>query len=314
MPGAHFRVVHAGPHTTVQDAGRPGFMRYGVPSSGPMDRASFEIANAVLGNAPDTPALETSLGGLSLECVSGSVTAAVVGGGFCVRIGESDLGSWTVFTIESGQTIAIRPGPWGSWTYLAIAGRLAAQEWLGSVSTHSQSGFGGGRLLAGMDLTVADTRMENDRIGAVVCPVFARPRHVMRLVLGPQERFFPTATIEALLSEGFRLSDSYDRMGVRLTGPRLAPEGALAIPSEAVVRGSIQVSGDGVASVLLADHQTTGGYPKIATIVSADLDGFVQLRPRATVAFQRVSPLEAITLTRRGMRARELYLHSLRKS
>jgi 5-oxoprolinase (ATP-hydrolysing) subunit C len=117
-------------------------------------------------------------------------------------------------------------------------------------------------------------------------------------VLGPQDRFFGADRIEVLLGATFRLTDAYDRMGVRLRGPSLAPEAALAIPSEAVLRGSIQVAGDGVAAVLLADHQTTGGYPKIATVVDSDLDGFVQLRPHAAVAFRALTPDRAVAARR----------------
>jgi allophanate hydrolase len=118
------------------------------------------------------------------------------------------------------------------------------------------------------------------------------------VVLGPQDRFFTREAIAALVGAPYRLTDAYDRMGVRLRGPQLVPEGALSIPSEPILRGSIQVAGDGVPAVLLADHQTTGGYPKIATIVSAHLDGFVQLRPHEVVRFHAVTPEEAVGLAR----------------
>ena len=137
-------------------------------------------------------------------------------------------------------------------------------------------------------------------------PVPARPRHLVRVVLGPQERYFDSATIETLLSRRFALSDAYDRMGVRLNGPSLRPAATLSMPSEPVVRGSIQVAGDGVATVLLADHQTTGGYPKIATMLSGDVDGFAQLRSRDAVSFRAVSPLTAVAAVRtRGKRRAE---------
>ena len=132
----------------------------------------------------------------------------------------------------------------------------------------------------------------------LACPVAARPRGEVAVVLGPQERFFPPEARAALTGAAFRLTDAYDRMGVRLRGPSLAPEGALSIPSEPILRGAIQVAGDGVPAVLMADHQTTGGYPKIATIVSAHLDGFAQLRPHDAVRFRAVSPAEAVALAR----------------
>ncbi len=116
--------------------------------------------------------------------------------------------------------------------------------------------------------------------------------------MGPQERFFAPDVQAAFLTDVFRVTDAGDRMGVRLRGPKLVPEGALSIPSEPILRGSVQVAGDGVATVLMADHQTTGAIPKIATVIGADLDGFAQLRPRDAVIFQSVSPDAAVGAAR----------------
>ncbi|MEK1929267.1 MAG: biotin-dependent carboxyltransferase family protein [Pararhizobium sp.] len=294
MTEAILSVNFAGPHVAVQDAGRRGYMRFGVPASGPMDRASFAAANISLGNPATHPAIEISMGGLVLDCVSGVVTFAVAGGGFIIDHADRKIGSWTIATLSAGERLAIRPGHWGSWTYLAFAGDLATTTWLGSSSTHALSGFGGGRLTTGQTVTVNDAKVRADRLGAIPCPVTARPRSELHVVLGPQDRFFSEETISNFLSTPFRLTDAYDRMGVRLQGPALTPSAPLDMPSEAIVRGSVQVAGDGVATVLLADHQTTGGYPKIATVVDTDLDSFVQLRPRDLVAFKAVTPQQAI--------------------
>jgi allophanate hydrolase len=134
--------------------------------------------------------------------------------------------------------------------------------------------------------------------GELPCPVWARPRHEMRVVMGPQERFFAAEARAAFLGGVYRVTDAGDRMGVRLRGPLIRPEGALGIPSEPILRGAVQVAGDGVATVLMADHQTTGGYPKIATVIGADLDGFAQLRPRDAVVFRAVSPEAAVGAAR----------------
>lgn len=311
MADACFRIARVGPHVSIQDGGRPGLMRYGVPASGPMDRFSAAAANVALGNPSGAPLVEASMGGLALECLEGAVTVAVAGGGFLVDNAGEKPGCWAAFTVRAGETLSIRPGHWGCWTYLAFAGRLEAAAWLGSVSTHSQSGFGGGRLAAGAGLTVRDPEIRPDREGPIPFPVGARARSTIDVVVGPQERFFPAGAVETLLSAPFRLTDAYDRMGVRLAGPALPPDGALAIPSEPIVRGSIQVSGDGAATVLLADHQTTGGYPKIATLLSDEVDGFAQLRPRDPVAFKAVTPETAVALVRGRALARERYLEML---
>ena len=302
------RVAFAGPHVTLQDAGRKGLMRFGVPASGPMDRKAFAIAAAVLGNPEDAVAVEVSLGGLTLDCVEGAVTFAVVGGGFIVQKGAERMGSWQVLTLRSGERLVIRPGPWGNWTYLAFAGMLVAPRWLGSSSTHGPSGLGGGALKAGQDLVIRDPQVLPERERAIPCPVWARPRPVVHAVAGPQDRFFSVESLEDLGSMPFHLTNAYDRMGVRLRGPALTPQGALSIPSEPILRGSVQVAGDGLATVMLADHGTTGGYPKIATVVSDDLDGFVQLRPGDAVRFKLISPADAVALARARARALQDYL------
>ncbi|MEO9337652.1 biotin-dependent carboxyltransferase family protein [Mesorhizobium sp. SB112] len=298
MSEAVLAVSFTGPHVAVQDAGRPGYMRFGVPASGPMDRLSYLAANAALGNLGNQPAIEISMGGLALECVSGAVTFAVAGGGFIVEHAGESVGSWVVKTLRAGERLTIRPGHWGSWTYLAFAGDLITDRWLDSASTHALSGFGGGRLKQGQHLTVTDARSETDRVGTIPCPVTARPRAAINVVLGPQDRFFSRETIEAFLATPYRLTDSYDRMGVRLHGPALSPSAPLDMPSEPVMKGSVQVAGDGVPTLLLADHQTTGGYPKIATVLDSDLDALVQHRPRDLIVFREVMPAQAIERAR----------------
>ena len=309
MNEAAFAVKFAGPLVSVQDSGRRGYMRFGVPASGPMDRIAFAAANAALGNPPGSPCIEISMGGLTLECQSGPITVAVAGGGSVVELGERKAGSWTVATVRPGERIVVRPGHWGSWTYLAFAGRLQSPQWLGSASTHLLSGLGGGRLSTGQALRVDEAR--ETREGAIPCPVSARPRAEIGVVLGPQDRFFAPETVAAFLESPFRLSGAYDRMGVRLQGPDLTPRAALDMPSEAILRGSVQVAGDGVATVLLADHQTTGGYPKIATVLDCELDGFVQHRPRDVIAFRAVTPDQAVARARVHAAAATRYLEAI---
>lgn len=296
MTRAVLRVVEAGPLCSVQDGGRPGFLRFGVPASGAMDRAALALANHSLGNPPGAAAVEVSLGGLTVEVEEGSLSLALAGGGFVAEAGMTRHGSWQVITLREGDRLSVRRGPWGSWCAMAVAGRLVAPDWLGSRATHALSALGGGVVTAGQRFVVEDTRLLPER--PIPCPVWARPRGEVAVVIGPQDRFFGPDRIDLLLGTTFHLTDAYDRMGVRLRGPSLAPQSALAIPSEPVLRGSIQVAGDGVPSVLLADHQTTGGYPKIATLVASELDAFAQLRPHAAVGFRAVAPEQAVAMAR----------------
>jgi allophanate hydrolase len=271
-----------------------------------MDRLALAAANLAVGNAPEAAAIEVSLGGLQLDCVGGPISFAVAGGGFIFEHGGHKGGSWQVATLQPGERLVIRRGPWGAWCYLAFAGGLVAKPWLGSAATHSQSGFGGGRVVTGDELSVEAPRLVATQ--ALPCPAFARPLAEISATLGPQDRFFAPDQIAALEGAIWRLSGAYDRMGVRLTGPLLPPDAPLDMPSEPVARGSVQVAGDGVATVLLADHQTTGGYPKLATVLDADLDRFAQLRPGDAFRFRLLAADAALHHARMigGMRARWL--------
>ena len=312
MSTARLKVGFAKPLVTVQDAGRFGQMRFGVPASGPMDRLACRAAFAALGR-PVGACIEVSLGGLVLECVEGGVSFAVAGGGFAVDCNGAASSGWTVQTLQAGQRLTLRAGRWGSWCYLAFAGELQATRWLGSAATHGGSGFGGGAVQAGQVFDVSDAEVSEDRLGDLPVPDFAQPSPGVRVVMGPQEHRFEAASVELFTREAFRVSDAYDRMGMRLDGPKLKLGEVLSIPSEPVLRGSVQVSGDGVPTVLLADHQTTGGYPKIATVVAGDTDRLAQTRSKDVLRFKAVTPEEAIAITREEAGRQEAYLDELAK-
>ncbi|WP_298261333.1 biotin-dependent carboxyltransferase family protein [uncultured Litoreibacter sp.] len=311
MSSAHLRVTHAGPLVSVQDAGRFRQLRYGVSPSGPMDRAAHAIANAALGYPEDATAIEVSLGGLVLECREGAVTFAIAGGAFSVNCGGKASASWGVHTLHEGQKLTIRGGSWGSWCYVAFAGNLSSQDWLGSTATHSMTKFGGGLLQSGQTLEITDAKVLADRVGDLPCPAFAHPDGTVHVVVGPQDQHFPQASIETFLNTAYRLTDKFDRMGLRLDGPILELSEALSIPSEPIVRGSVQVSGDGAPTILLSDHQTMGGYPKVATVVSCDLDRLCQMRASDRVKFVAVTPEQAIQLTRAEATRRRDYMDEL---
>lgn len=310
MTPAILSVLSCGPQVTVQDGGRPGFLRFGVPASGPLDRLSHAAANVALGNPPGAAAIEVSLGGLALRCDQGRVSFALAGGGFVLEHAGQRSGAWFVATLDAGQTLVIRPGRWGSWCYLAFAGQVQAQDWLGSRASHALSGMGGARLAPGGCLTIADPAERPDREGPITCPVLARPRHAVHVTLGPQDGHFPPEAVAALRSGAWSMTGAWDRMGVRLKGPPIAPR-AIDMPSAPILRGAVQVAGDGVATVLLADHQPTGGYPRIATVLDCDLDAMMQLRPNDAIAFVPVPAARAIALARSQARAVAAYMQGL---
>lgn len=307
MSDATFSVQFAGPLVTVQDGGRAGHMRFGVAASGPMDRLAFAAAHAALGNAADIAAIEVSLGGLMLHCTGGTVTLAITGGDFIVEHAGQKTTSWTTLTIQKGEKLAIRAGKAGSWAYLAFCGDLHSNRWLGSQATHAPSGFGGAALTSGQSLLVTDAKVRDDRLGDIAPPDFI-PNGATRVVIGPQDKHFAKEALTRFTTETFKVTDAYDRMGMRLAGPELRLNNALSIPSEPIVRGSVQVSGDGVPTVLLADHQTTGGYPKIATIISIDTDTLCQHRAGQPLRFQSITSQQAIDAVRDFAKLKKNYL------
>jgi len=313
MSDVEFSISFAGPLVTFQDIGRPGNMRYGVSASGPMDIVSFEAANAVLGNDTKQTAIEISLGGLILQCHEGSITLAITGGDFLIEYQGQKISSWTVLTLQKGERLSVRAGKSGSWAYLAFSGKLNVKDWLNSSSTHSTSGFGGGVLKTGQKFTLTDASNQANRIGPILKPNF-NTNDLIHAVLGPQDQYFMNTAIKIFSNSIFKVSDNYDRMGMQLTGPKLELKSALSIPSEPVVKGSIQVSGDGIPTILLADHQTTGGYPKIATVISSDINRLVQLRSNQNVEFILINSNEALQKTRKFLDMKEKYLQKISTS
>ncbi len=305
MTAAVLHVRRAGPLVTIQDRGRPRLMRYGVPASGPMDPFAHEAANAALGRPLDSTAIEISLGGLSVTCREAPVTVAVCGGSFAVAHRGEACGPWVVRTLAPGDDLTIAPGPWGSWCYLAVCGDLVSRQWMGSSATHVRSGLGGGLLGDGDTIVVDHPSVDPARDGPIDVPPTARPPSTLRVVLGPQLGCLAPDAPATLLEHTYTYTAAYDRMGVRLAGPPLALNDSLAVPSSPIVRGSIQVAGDGIPTLLFADHQTTGGYPIIATVVTADVTRAAQHRSGDTVRFVAVDPADAVASARQAAGERE---------
>ncbi|MBV8353825.1 MAG: biotin-dependent carboxyltransferase family protein, partial [Candidatus Eremiobacteraeota bacterium] len=203
-----------------------------------------------------------------------------------------------VLTLRPGDRLAAAGGSWGAWTYLAVEGGIEVPLVLGSRSTHTRSTMGGyeGRALEAGDVLNAraaplDALHED---GAIVAPWLERPQHgAVRIILGPQDDYFTPAALSTLFEAAYKVSPRFDRMGYWLDGPRLEHAHGFDIISDGIAAGAIQVPGEGLPLVLLADHQTTGGYPKIANLVRADFPRFVQRRPGEEVRFQRCEVAEA---------------------
>lgn len=295
-------IVHAaGPGVTIQDEGRHGYLRYGVTAAGPMDPPALATANRALGNSPGAAAIEVSLGGLELSAVDGPVAVAIAGGAFKVGLDGRDLPAAVAVPLEPDARLTIRPGAAGAWCYVAVAGRIDLAPALGSLATHTRSGIGGlqGRALtAGDIIPIATTRAVNAPAAAIEAPWLDRPGDVIRVVLGPQDDYFAPDQIAAFLVGLWTLSGRSDRMAYQLDGPTIAHAKGFNIVSDGVTLGAIQVPGHGRPIVLMADRQSTGGYPKIAAVIGTDFGKLAQLRPGARFGFAAVSVEEAVKARR----------------
>jgi allophanate hydrolase len=298
------KVLAPGLHTTVQDLGRIGYQDIGVPVSGALDGFSLRLANALVGNPASMAALEILLGGPTLEVTADAVRMALAGPGASLEIcGERPRivpGAESI-TLSRGEVFRTLVGRESACCYLAVEGGLAVPLVLGSASTYVRAAIGGieGRLLRRDDMVpLVNARPLERRELRLPTPPKVAPDGPIRVVLGPQKEYFTDEAVAALLGAEFRVSQSADRMGMRLDGPLLDHRRGWDIVSDAIPTGAIQVPGSGQPIVLLADHQTTGGYPKIATVVSADLPIVGRRRPGDTLRFAAVSVEAAEELCR----------------
>jgi 5-oxoprolinase (ATP-hydrolysing) subunit C len=288
---ARLLVRAAGPGVTVQDAGRFGLARYGVTPAGPMDAAAFRTAARAVGAAA---AIEVSLGGATLEAEGATLAVAIAGGVFDIRLDDEKLPSACLLALHPGARLAIRAGAAGAWCYAAVGARIDIPATLGSLATHPRSGLGPKPLTEGDVLPLADLLVAPDGTRAFDAPWLARDDGPIRVMLGPQDDYFPPIVIDAFLSSDWRVGARSDRMAYSLEGPRLTHSRGHDIVSDGAAMGAVQVPGSGAPFVLMADRQPTGGYPKIATVIGADLGRLAQLRPGEALRFRKVGWEEAV--------------------
>jgi biotin-dependent carboxylase-like uncharacterized protein len=301
-PEAILRVLSAGPGATLQDGGRHGYLRFGVTAAGAMDRLAHATANLAVGNPADATAIEISVGGIEVTAEAGPLRIAIAGGEFALSLDGRPLPPAVVLHLEEGAVLKIRAGANGSWCYLAVGGSFIVPKVLGSHATHTRTGFGGvnGRALAAGDrLGIERSGSSQPSIAAIVAPWLDRTFDTIRVVLGPQHDFFADDQIAAFLAGPWTVSARSDRMAYFLDGPRLTHARGFNIVSDGIAMGAIQVPGDGRPIALMADRQSTGGYPKIATIIGPDLGRLAQARPGTVFKFTAVSIEEAVA-ARRG--------------
>ena len=291
-------VLEAPPFATVQDAGFGSGRSWGLPPGGAMDPLFFSLANRLVGNPPNTPAIEWALGSGVLR-LTRAARLAVVG---LVRIQLNDVPldpPALTFTARSGTRIAIEPDPQHRFCYLAVAGGILVPEVLGSHSTYLPGGFGGfegRRLRAGDRLKLGKPlRKAEETITLTLHSGTADPPGdvTLRVTRGPQWDSFEPRVRESFFRGRYLLAPASDRMGYRLLGPGIQPRGKATLPSEAACPGAIQIPDGGQPIVLMPDGPTVGGYPKLAVVIQADLRLLAQCPAERGIRFREVSLEEA---------------------
>lgn len=298
-------VRQGGMHTTVQDRGRFGAQALGVPVSGALEPEMLRLANALVGNAPDEAALEILRIGPVLEVAGASARLALAsyGGAWTMETesGARALAPWRSVTLRRGERVRVASTGPAACAYLAVEGGFALAPVMGSLSTYVRGRIGGldGRILAAGD------RLPLRRAEASAGPDSCLPapprasQEPLRVVPGPQVECFQDGALDLLCRSTYTVGRAADRMGLRLDGPELAHRAGHDIVSDGIATGAIQVPGDRRPVLLLADRQTTGGYPKIGAVCTADLPRAGRLKPGDEVRFAAVTVVEAQALARR---------------
>jgi len=320
-----FKVNVAGLLSTFQDCGRIAYQAFGVPISGPMDVYSHHVANLLLDNDTEAPVLEMTLLGGAFSFDTETVIAITGAEMQAVKNQSESLACWQTHYIAAGDTITFSGAINGCRTYLAIAGGFDLIPQLGSTATNVRSGLGGhaGRALQKGDVILYGTSSHSNlskqskrpapltggsdqnkeylkrlsgRNALSAAPSFFDKDNVVRVVMGPQDDAFTEEGIRTFLESSYEITSQSDRMGYRLTGRRIKHRESADILSDGIVKGAIQIPGHGEPIIMMADCQTTGGYPKIAHVISVDLDKVAQARSGDQITFKAIALSEAQAL------------------
>ncbi|MBI5319610.1 biotin-dependent carboxyltransferase family protein [Bradyrhizobium sp.] len=285
-------IASIGPASSVQDGGRPGSQRYGLTPSGAMDRLALAAANTLVGNAPFAAAIEVGPFGAAFIARGGSVRVALSGAQRSADIAKRPVAVDSSMTLADGETLTLGFARNGSFSYLAIEGGISGEPMFGSLSVNARAGLGSPYprpLQAGDELQAAPASGAPER--RIELPDV--PDAPIRIVFGPQDDEFSDEAKALFLASDWKISATSDRMGYRLEGPVIRHLHGHNIVSDGTVNGSIQVPGNGQPIVLMPDRGTSGGYPKIATVITADFGRFAQISAGRSFRFKALSIAEA---------------------
>jgi antagonist of KipI len=277
--------------TTVQDFGREGFGPMGVSASGAADPVALRVGNRLVGNAEGAAGLEMTLIGGSFSFPERTVVA-LAGSDFGATLDDKRFEMWSSIEVQPGQTLRMGPTRSGARCYLCVRGGIDVKLFLGSASTHLLSGLGGfeGRALRKGDVLKigsAGGTFRTFRKASVAAKAMAylAPRKILRVTAGPQSDWFSPESQKAFYTGSYFMAEESNRMGLRLEGAAIAAASSGEMISEGVALGGVQIPASGLPIILFVEQQTTGGYPKIANVISADLASLGQLKPRDEIRF-----------------------------
>ena len=281
---------------TFQDSGRHGFASYGVPNSGPMDWFAYQAANSLVGNSVNAPVIEIGLGEAVFRAKRNCVLA-VTGAGYEVLNYVWTFPLWTSFFVRAGWYVHVKKKSGGNWAYLAAAGGFEVDSILGSRSTYLRGGLGD-TIRAGDLLQTGKPSRELLKLAARDFPVekymVYSQSPMIEIITGPQKERFTEEGYQTFLNSEYTLSSSFDRMGYRLEGNPIAHSAGADLVSEGMTMGSIQIPANGQPIVMMADSPTTGGYPKIASVVKTSLPLLAQCESGVSkIRFKEITVKEA---------------------
>lgn len=289
-------IITPGILTTVQDFGRVGVMKNGFTQNGAMDRYSMTVANRLCGNCDSAPVLEMTVLGVTARFTQDTVVC-VSGADFGAKINDKPIKRNKAYKINKGDILSMGAAKSGMRAYLAVAGGIVGEYVFGSASTNLKFAFGGHfgkKLQSGDVLSIGTGAFPLGEIDKWEISESEYSKDAqLRVVLGPQNEMFTDEDIRLFLSQEYEVTAQSDRMGIRLSGEPLKSKNGMDIISDGIVFGSVQVPNSGEPIILMADHQTTGGYAKIATVISVDLPRASQLSAGNTVRFKSVTVEEA---------------------
>lgn len=311
-------IENGGLCTTVQDEGRMGYQSIGIPVSGALDRYALQLANALVGNPLTCAALEIRMLGPTIRIKARQVRVALSGINTKIQVLQPycvDIPSNRSVTLTHNTVFRIKTSQDTSCCYLAVEGGFALTPVLGSHSTYLNGHLGGfqGRALRAGDHLPLQLESVSDKPEQHLARAPAQHRDVttIRVIPGPQLDYFDAQGIDTFFSSDYSVTTQLDRMGMRLEGPEITHRNGYNIPSDGITTGAVQVPGDGKPIILLADRQTTGGYPKIGCVASADVPTLAQQTPGAIIKFQLITVDKAEQIRRNQEAAFSALLQSI---